>query len=89
MSHSSQVSQFDSSACHITAEYYESISSVRSKKKKKTENERMQNLHSSSLVRWKFTEICMLTLKLLNWHSVPCAVCLCPSNLCYMLLCKH
>lgn len=34
MSHSSQVSQFDSSACHITAEYYESISSVRSKKKK-------------------------------------------------------
>lgn len=46
MSHSSQVSQFDSSACHITAEYYESISSVRSKKKKKkkTENERKQDL---------------------------------------------
>lgn len=28
----------------------------------------------------------MLTLKCLNWHSEPCAACLCPSNLCPMLL---
>lgn len=45
------------------------------KKKKKMKKERKQNLQSpSSLLSWKFTEICMLTLKWLKWHSILCCL---------------
>lgn len=49
-SHSSQVSQFDSSACHITAQYYGSISSVRGGKKKDEKGEKAKSAVSFFII---------------------------------------